>query len=162
MTVTVLEPVRATFRAVAAAVVPETEALQSDEWSTLEQLVEHALAKRPERLRRQFVTLLRVIEYLPALSHRRRFSRLGPGARVAVLKKLERSPILLVRRGFWGLRTLVMMGYYAQPEIQTRLGYCAHPDGWSARRRSGEYPVIDLPPDERGPPDDTGPMRGAS
>lgn len=146
MTEAVLEPVRATFRAVATTVVPETEALDPGGWSALEQVVERALSTRPERLRRQVALFLRVIDLLPMVTHRSRFTHLAAPARTAVLGRLERSPLLLVRRGFWGLRTLVMMGYYTQPEVIARLGYRAHPDGWSARRRSGEHAVPALPP----------------
>jgi hypothetical protein len=139
MTVAVLEPVRTTFRAVATTVVPETASLPPGGWSALEAMVEQALSARPEPLQRQLVAFLRVIEFLPVVWHRRRFTRLAPVQQADVLRRLERSPLLLVRRGFWGLRTLVMMGYYTQPEVQSRIGYRAHPDGWSARRRSGEH-----------------------
>lgn len=145
MTVTVLEPVRATFRAVAATVVPETLALDTDGWATLESAVERALAARPERVRAQLVTFLRLIEYLPIARVVGRFSRLDASRRTLVLRRLEKSPILLIRRGFWGLRTLVMLGYYTQPEVQAAIGYRAHPDGWAARRRLA-------PPESRGTP----------
>jgi hypothetical protein len=144
MTEAVLEPVRATFRAVAMTVVPEVEALSPAGWSTLEQTVERALASRPERVRRQLQVLLRAIELLPLATHRGRFSRLGEISRRDVLRRLERAPVLLARRGFWGLRTLVMMGYYTQPEVQDRIGYRAHRDGWAERRRAGG-PLIETP-----------------
>ncbi len=144
MSAPVLPPIRATFRAVAATVVPETVALDDDGWATLEATVERALAARPEKLRRQLVLFVRVLEFLPIFTERGRFSRLGPEPRHRVLKRLELAPSLLVRRGFWGLRTLVLLGYYTQPAIQVRIGYRAHPDGWSARR-SADDPLT-VPP----------------
>ncbi|MBK8247310.1 MAG: hypothetical protein IPK85_07945 [Gemmatimonadetes bacterium] len=138
----VLPQIRATFRAVAAAVVPETVALDADGWARMEAEVERALAARPERVRRQLVLFARVVEYLPLLTDRARFSRLAPTPRHRLLKALELSRFLLVRRGVWGLRTLVLLGYYSQPEIQERIGYRAHPDGWSARRAASE-PLMD-------------------
>lgn len=143
MTAAVLLPVGATFRAVAMTVVPETAALEPKEWEVLERGVEAALSQRPETMRRQLVLFLRVIEYLPLLSHRGRFSRLDLAARLAICRRLERSPRLLIRRGLWGLRTLIFMGYYGQPAVQGRLGYRAHPDGWSARRRGSEEAASD-------------------
>lgn len=134
MTAPVLPPIRATFRAVAATVVPETVALDDSGWATMEAIVERALAVRPEKVRRQLVLLVRMLEVLPILTERGRFSRLGPEPRHRVLKRLELARWLLIRRGIWGLRTLVLLGYYAQPDIQARLGYRAHRDGWSARR----------------------------
>lgn len=145
MSAPVLAPVRATFRAVAATVVPETVALESEGWATLEAAVERSLALRPERLRRQLVLFLRAIELLPLFTERGRFSRLAPDVRFRVLKALERAPWLIVRRGVWGLRTLVMLGYYTQPAVQSAIGYRAHPEGWGARRRSGEHPVVEAP-----------------
>jgi hypothetical protein len=47
---------------------------------------------------------------------------------------MQYSPIPLVRRGVWGLRTLVFLGYYARPEMQTTLGYRANARGWAVRR----------------------------
>ena len=40
-----------------------------------------------------------------------------------MLEGLFRSQLTLLRRGFWGLRTLVFLGYYGRPEIGGRIGY---------------------------------------
>lgn len=135
---TVLAPVQATFRAVAETVVPEAASLGPESWQEVQDVVESALAARPEALRRQLVTFLRLIEYLPLFRHLRRFSRLSPPDRAALLARLESSRYLLLRRGFWGLRTLVMLGYYTRDDVQGALGYRAHADGWSARRTTAE------------------------
>ena len=128
-----LEPVRPAFRAIATTVVPEAAALDDAGWRELEGIVEHALAQRPPRLRRQLLLFIRVIERLP-VRRGRRFSALPPAARARFLAALERAPLLLVRRGFWGLRTLILMGYYARPAAATAVGYRADPRGWEARR----------------------------
>jgi hypothetical protein len=44
------------------------------------------------------------------------------------------EPALLLRRGSWGLRTLVLMGYYGRPDAKQEIGYRADPRGWEARR----------------------------
>lgn len=132
----VLEPVRTTFRAVAETVVPEMTSLTPETWREVEAVVETMLAARPEAMRRQLVAFLRVMELLPLLRHFRRFSHLAPAQRASVLHGLETSRHLLVRRGFWGVRTLVFMGYYTREDVQKALGYRAHADGWSARRAS--------------------------
>lgn len=142
MQTTVLESVRPTFRAVAHAVVPETLSLSAEGWLALETTVERALASRPAAVQKQIASFLRVIEYLPVLRYGARFTQLSVGRSTAVLRWLEHSRVLLIRRGVWGLRTLVMMGYYTQPAVQQAIGYRAHPDGWSLRRRSGEYPAV--------------------
>jgi hypothetical protein len=47
---------------------------------------------------------------------------------------MQYSPIPLLRRGVWGLRTLVFLGYYTRPEVQMTLGYRASARGWVTRR----------------------------
>lgn len=131
-----LEPVRGVFRAVALSVVPECDQLQPDEWSALEAIIEHALSERPESLRKQLVTFLRLIELMPLLGHATRFTRLDAERRQRVLSSLQNSRAALLRRGFWGLRTLIFMGYYARPDAAVAIGYRASPDGWAARRQA--------------------------
>lgn len=149
----VLAPVRPTFRAVARTVVPETAALDEAGWQELEAIVETALAGRPARLRRQLVVFVRLIDGLALARHARRFRSLGPAARVSLLERLQDSPVLLLRRGFWALRTLVYMGWYAQPATALRIGYRAHLRGWSAPagRIAGELLPEVAPAREVGP-----------
>ena len=142
MTGSVLAPVRSTFRLVAVTVVPEAASLVPDEWGEVESIVERALSSRPEAMQRQLVTFLRIIEFLPLLRHGSRFSRLSAGHRTTILTRLQNSSIAKIRRGFWGLRTLIFMGYYVRPEVQAALGYRADPRGWSARRTTGEMRAI--------------------
>ncbi len=130
----VLTSVRAPFRALVATFVPEAGALTAGEWSEVEAIVEQALAERPAPLRRQLVLLIRALEWLPAARFGRRFTRLDAGKRLAWLGRLERSPLLLLRRGIWGLRTLAFMGYYARPAAADAVGYRAQLRGWEARR----------------------------
>ena len=130
----VLPAVRDTFRAIAATVVPEAERLDEAGWAELERLVEKVLEKRPEAVRRQLRLLIQAIQLLPLLRRGRPFTRLTSAERTSFLAGLEDAPVLLVRRGFWGLRTLVYLGYYARPEAGRGIGYRADPRGWEARR----------------------------
>lgn len=124
---------RATFRAFAATVVPEMAAFDDAAWSDVERTVAHALSQRPAAMRRQLVLFLRVIENLPRLRYGRAFSALEPPQRASVLHRLELAPLKLLRRGVWGLRTLVLMGCYTRAEIMDGIGYRAHAAGWAAR-----------------------------
>lgn len=130
----ILPPVRDTFRAIAVTVVPDASALGEDGWSALEALVEKTLAKKPAGMQRQLVTFVRAIEHLPRLRWGRRFTALSPDQRTRFLSSLEHAPVLVLRRGFWGLRTLVFLGYYARPEAAASIGYRADARGWEARR----------------------------
>lgn len=125
---------RAVFRAVATTIVPEAGHLGPSEWDDVEAIIARALARRPRRLRRQFALLLILLEWLPVLRYGRRLSRLDPARRLAFLERLEAAPLVLVRRGFWGLRTLIQMGYYGRPAAAAAIGYRADPRGWEVRR----------------------------
>ncbi len=127
-------PVRETFRALAATVVPEAESLDGPGWAQLERLVEEGLRPRPDSIRRQLRLLVRLLNLLPVLSHGRTFRSLDPSRRTAFLLAVQDAPLLLLRRGFWGLRTLVFMGYYGRDEARAAIRYRADPRGWEVRR----------------------------
>lgn len=134
MTDPVLPPVRTPFRALAQTFVPEASSLDERAWADVEAIVERALATRPPKLRRQLATLIRLLDILPLLRYGRRFTGLGTRHRAQFLAALQRAPLLLLRRGVWGLRTLVFMGYYARREAAAAIGYRAEARGWEARR----------------------------
>jgi hypothetical protein len=93
-----------------------------------------ALAQRPPRLRRQILVFIRLLDLRSRLRYGVGLANLDATRRTALLERLSRSRLLLLRRGVWGLRTLVQMGWYTQPEIQQQLGYRASPAGWQAHR----------------------------
>ncbi len=125
---------RRTLRAVALVVVPDASSAAEDDWLEFERIVYSAIAARPQKLRSQLALFLRVIDFLPCLRYGSRFAGLPEAKRVAFLEALERAPLTLLRRGFWGLRTLVFMGWYARPAAAEAIGYRATPAGWDARR----------------------------
>lgn len=122
-----------TLRALAETVVPATSALEADGWGSLDRIVTNAIKARPPRMQRQLALFIRAIEWLPLLRYGRPFSKLTPARRQRFLESLQDSPLLLIRRGFWGLRTLILMGYYTQGRAIAAIGYRADPRGWSVR-----------------------------
>jgi hypothetical protein len=129
-----LASVRSILRAIGITVVPEATRLDAAAWSALEDTIAGALAARPAALQRQFLLFLRLVQWLPALRYGRRFTRLDPPRRTQFLASLQDAPLLLVRRGAWGLRTLILMGYYGRAAAAGDIGYRADPRGWDARR----------------------------
>jgi hypothetical protein len=127
---TLLEPVRPAFRALTRAIVPEAQELDDTGWLELEAVVEEALRKRPTGLQRQLLVFIRALDTLPRLRWGRPFRALDPARAGRFLRAVERSPVFLVRRGFWGLRTLVLMGYYTRPAAYEAVGYGARLRGW--------------------------------
>lgn len=127
------QSLRPTLHALAETVAPTTATLEAEGWASLERIVTHAVAARPPRMQRQIALFLRVVEWLPVLRYGRPFSKLNPRRRQRFLESLQDSPLLLIRRGFWGLRTLILMGYYTQASTIAAIGYRADPRGWSVR-----------------------------
>lgn len=128
-----LDPVRPAFRAAAEAFVPEAARLDEAGWTALEDIVEHALARRPPAVRRQLRLFLRALDVAAVARHGRPLRRLDAAKRVRLLEGVQDAPLLLLRRGVWGLRTLVFMGYYARPGAAEEIGYGADAGGWRAR-----------------------------
>ena len=125
---------RGVFRALATSVVPEASQLDAAQWDEVEDIVDRALAARGPTVRCQLTLYIALLEWLPLLRYGRRFSQLDAGRRTRWLGRLQGAPVLLLRRGFWGLRTLVLMGYYGRPGAATAIGYGADLRGWEARR----------------------------
>jgi hypothetical protein len=125
---------QAPFRALAVTMVPDAASLDESGWRTMDASIAEALAKRPPAVRRQLALFVRILDTLPLFRWGRRFHALGASRRARFLDAMQYSPISLLRRGVWGLRTLVFLGYYARPDVQTTLGYRATGRGWMARR----------------------------
>ena len=122
------------FRSIAEVVVPEAVSMSAGEWREFGDVIETALARRPAAVRRQLGAFLKILTVLCFLRHGRGLSALPAESRTAFLAGVENSKLLLLRRGFWGIRTLVFMGYYARAACAGQLGYAAAPRGWELRR----------------------------
>jgi len=125
-------PVRPIFRAIVCTVVPAAAGLDDAGWARAEGIVDEALADRPASIRRQIVLFMRLVNWLALLRYGRPFTGLDADRAGRFLSSFERSPVLLLRRGLWGVRTFAYMGYYAQDAIQHEVGYAAAKDGWAA------------------------------
>jgi hypothetical protein len=120
------------FRAVVSTVVPESVNFDGPRWVELERLVEETLGRRPRNLQRQLRVFLRGIQWLPLLVYGHTFTSLDPARRARFLSTLEDHPLHLIRKGFFGLRTLALLGYYGRHEAARAIGYAADPRGWEA------------------------------
>ena len=127
-------PLRKVFRAVVCTVVPQAVNLDEPRWVELERAVEETLGVRPRNLQRQIRLLLQGVQWLPVLGYGRTFTSLDAARRARFLSTLEYHPVQLIRKGFFGLRTLAFLGYYGRPEAARAIGYAADPRGWEALR----------------------------
>jgi len=121
------------FRVLAEAVVPESADLDEAGWASFHRIIAHALAQRPPKMQRQLRLFLRILNIMSLLRYGRTLSGLPVAARTRFLERIQDSRLLLFRRGFWGVRTLILMGYYARPEAMALIGYGANVRGWQAR-----------------------------
>ena len=84
---------------------------------------------------------------LPAARWLRPFPALDAARRDRWLSALQDFPVLKIRQGFWGLRTLCCMACYGLPEMRREIGYRAHPRGWKAERARRDEGDAGLEPD---------------
>lgn len=113
-------------------IVPPASDLDEAGWRELHERVASALRDRPAGLRRQLRIFLRLIQWLPLLRFGRPFTALPAGKRTRVLAWMERHRLKRIRVGFWGLRTLALMGYYGRADARREVGYRADAAGWDA------------------------------
>lgn len=122
------------FRSIAETIVPEAARLDDAAWRGAVAIMDHALAQRPRAMQRQLGVFVRALDVLSFLRHGRTLAHLSAPKRTKFLESVQDSRALLVRRGFWGLRTIILMGFYARPEAMSLIGYRAHVRGWQARQ----------------------------
>jgi hypothetical protein len=139
-----LAPVRHIVRAIATAVVPESASLDDHAWSELDDVIDRALSKREQRVSRQLVAFLRLLQTVSAIRYGRPLTALSPERRHAFLESVERSRFVRLRRGFWGVRTLILMGYYTRNGVEESIGYNSNVRGWAAR--GGTVATVPLAP----------------
>lgn len=121
------------FRVLTRAFVPRAADLDEEGWRRGEAIVSDALSVRPPSIRRQIGIFVRVVGLLAFLRYGRSLKSLSASRLGRLLGRLERAPLLLLRRGVWGLRTLAFMGYYGQASVREAIGYRADLRGWQDR-----------------------------
>lgn len=129
-----LTAIRPLFRAFVSTVVPEASDLSASEWSAVESLVTAALRLRPPGMQRRVLLFFRALPWAARLRYGRGFVALPPRQRARLLEWLQDHPVQRLRAGFWGVRTLALLGYYGRPQAAAALGYVPDASGWEAAR----------------------------
>jgi hypothetical protein len=111
------------LKVLAARIVPEIAQLDSAGLGRFFGIIDHALLARPAAVRRQFASFLGLLRWAPVLRHGAPLEKLRADRQDAVLRWFEDCPVSLFRAGFWGLKAMVFMGYYGQPETNEVVGY---------------------------------------
>jgi len=120
---------RAFLLAIAPRIAPLSASLGDDARRELLRLVEETVASRTPSMRRQLRLFLAALRWLPALRYLRPLDRLDGSRQDAALRWFQRHPLQVVRGGFWGVRTLVLLGVYGRPGIGSSIAYAPSLDG---------------------------------
>ena len=113
----------------AGRIVPEATELDSSGQARFFGIIDEALLDRDPSVRRQFGTFLAVLRWAPLARYGGPLEKLSLERQDAVLRWFEDCPVGILRKGFWGLKAMVFMGYYGQPETNALVGYAPERDG---------------------------------
>lgn len=133
----ILRPMADRLRPMLATFVPGAGDLSDEALEALLARVDERLAAEEPSLGRRLRLFVRVLDLFPLLGYGRTFRGLSPARRTEFCARVEKSRIALLRVGLWGLRTLLFLGWYGDPEVQARLGYRPDPRGWEAFEAPG-------------------------
>ena len=135
MAAAILTPLHDKLRPIAETMVPPIADLDDAAFLKVLALIDVRLAGEPPALGRQLRLFVKVLTFLPIFFALRTFGGLAPKRRLAFLEALQDCPIQKLRVGVWGLRTLIYLGYYTDPNVQAALGYRPRLDGWEGLAR---------------------------
>lgn len=121
---------------------PEDRAIPTVEDVAVVEFIDGYLAEMRPSMRRDLLRMVQYLEHLAPLSsgYRQRFSALAPEEQDEVLRGVESSRIDLLRAGFEGLKSLVMMGFYRDARTWGIIGYAGPFVGRTSGAGKGAYP----------------------
>lgn len=108
---------------VAKRLVPDIGQLPRERQLDVIRVVDGALSEREPALQVQFGAFLKILNLAPFPRHFKTLKGLPPAIQDKWLRKFENSSIQKFRTGFWGLRTLIFMGYYGDPARAKEFNY---------------------------------------
>jgi hypothetical protein len=120
---------RAFLLAIAPRITPLSTPMTPAAGDAMLALIDGTLASRTPAMRRQFSLFLRVLRWLPCLRYLRPLDRLDGVRQDAALRWFQDHPLQIIRGGFWGVRTLLMLGHYGQPDVGASIAYTPSTDG---------------------------------
>ena len=85
--------------------------------------VDAFLSDKDKKTRKTFHLLLFVFERLSFFIYLKLFSRLSPEAQKKYLSLWENAPVKKLRTGFFGLKTLALLGYYTDEKCWSEIDY---------------------------------------
>lgn len=111
------------FFVLSERIVPEVSALEPKERERFLGIVSHALSTRSDSVHFQLKLFLYVLRWFPLFRFGAPLDRLSGVRQDRVLHWFMNNPISLFRKGFWGIKALVFMGYYGCSEVGEAIHY---------------------------------------
>ena len=112
-----------TFLAIAEELVPPDDTgLSGDDLATAA-LADWAIHRLDPSLQKLLMIFLTAWEFLGFLFGGKPFTRLSSEARQRQMRWFEAAPIPRLRTGFFGLRAMILMGFYCREDVWPSLGY---------------------------------------
>jgi len=131
------------FWAVSQRVVPQLAEAEVHDKQNFHNIIDQAMGQRPPEVVGQLGKFLGLLNLAPILRYGRAFKSLPPNKQDKVLGWFQDAPISLFRRGTWGVKTFIFMGFYSQTSTATHISYQATFNGNEAlalfnKREGGE------------------------
>jgi hypothetical protein len=104
-------------------IAPDLARFDNENRERVRAIIEQAVATRPPAVQRQLAAFLNVLRWAPVARYGRPFERLNAAQQDKVLHWFHDAPLVPLRHGFWGVKTLVFMGCYGRPEAGGDIGY---------------------------------------
>jgi len=120
---------RALLLSIAPRITPLSSPMTPAAGKAMLALIDGTLASRTPAMRRQFGLFLLALRWLPFFRYGRPLDRLDGAAQDSALRWFQDHPFQIIRGGFWGVRTLLLLGRYGQPDIGASIGYAPSTDG---------------------------------
>jgi len=126
------------FLAIANRIIPEDADCPGGGTLETAGVVDWALHRLPNALRKKFLLFFKVIQVLGIVFYLRPFTSLPPEKQDKLLRRLENGPLRLLRMGFFGIKTYICMGYYTREDVWQTIDY----DGPVVAQRQFVDPLI--------------------
>lgn len=127
-----------TFLAIADRIIPADEESPGGGTMLTAGVVDWALDKMAEPLRKKMLLFIMVVEIFGFFFGGKPFSKCSSSAQDRALLWFENNPLRLFRMGFFGVKTYACMGYYTREDIWKTFDY----DGPVVNNREYVDPTI--------------------
>lgn len=113
---------RALQECIGPSVLSLTERQRLEGWSFVNALIMEKIQSDKWIIRKIRIFLF-LVQALALCSYGRKFQKLDRVRQTHLLGRFRNSPIAVIRKGFWGLSTLIKLSVYAHPRTQRQIEY---------------------------------------